>query len=90
MKTKHTPPIYESMCIINQRFEQILRELGRLQKFDGFRDRPPIKSVRRAVRETRAGTMFEILEVLHEREEQEWMRLGCLHGDGEEPPGLNR
>ena len=31
-----------------------------------------------AVRETRAWTMSEILEVLHEREEGDWMRLGRL------------
>lgn len=29
-----------------------------------------------AVREARAGTLFEVLEIIHVREEREWTRLG--------------
>jgi hypothetical protein len=67
---------YESLTLIDRNFEQILRELERLQQVHRFRCRPPIKSVELAVRETRAWAMFEILEVLHQREESEWTRLG--------------
>ncbi len=67
---------YESLTLIDRSFEQILRELQRLQQLPWFRRRPPIKSVELAVRETRAWSMFEILEVLHQREESEWTRLG--------------
>jgi hypothetical protein len=68
--------IYDALNLVNRSFEQILQELERLQQFDWFRKQAPIKSVELAVRETRAWTMFEILEVLHEREEAEWTRFG--------------
>jgi hypothetical protein len=84
LKTKKPPLIYESLCTINQSFEQILRELEGLQQFDCFRGREPIKSVELAVRETHAWTMFEILEVLHEHLENEWTRLGRIRShDGD-------
>ena len=68
--------VYDSLNVINRSFDQILQELERLQKADCFRRQAPIQSVELAVKETRAWTMFEILDVLHEREESEWMRIG--------------
>jgi hypothetical protein len=70
------PATYESLTLIDRSFEQILRELEHLQQLRWFRRRPPIKSVELAVRETRAWAMFEILDVLHQREESEWTKLG--------------
>jgi len=78
MKTNNPPAIYESLCTISRSFDQILNELERLDPFDGFRGRPPMKSVAAAVKETRAWTISEILDVLHQQEEREWMRLGRL------------
>ena len=78
MKTKTTPWVYDSLGTINRCFEQILEELERVQQLDWFRGSAPMKSVELAVRETRAWTMSEILDVLHQREESEWMRLGRL------------
>ena len=72
-----TALIYDSLNVINRSFDEILQELEHLQHIDCFKRRVPIKSVELAVRETRAWTMFEILEVLHEREESEWSRLGA-------------
>jgi hypothetical protein len=77
---KDTPLIYESLCTINRGFEQILQELERLDRFDWFRNRPPMKAIGPAVRETRAWTISEILDLLHQQEEREWMRLGRLRG----------
>jgi hypothetical protein len=74
------PQIYDSLSVINRSFDQILQELERLQQVDCFRRRAPIKSVDLAVRETRAWTMVEILEVAREREESEWMRFGLWNG----------
>jgi hypothetical protein len=78
MKTNNMQPIYESLNTINRSFERIIEELERLEQLDWFRGRPPMKSVERAVRETRAWTMSEILDVLHQREESQWMRFGRL------------
>jgi hypothetical protein len=68
--------IYRSLKIINRRFEKILQEFERIQQLDCFRKQPAIKSVELAVKETRAWTMFEILEIVHGREESEWTRFG--------------
>ncbi len=78
MKTKTTPWVYDSLGTINRCFEQILEELERVQQLNWFRGSAPMKSVELAVRETRAWTMSEILDVLHQREESEWVRLGRL------------
>jgi len=75
---KDTPLLYESLCTLNRSFEQILLELERLQQFGWFRDHAPMKAVGLTIRETRAWTISEILDVLHQREEREWMRLGRL------------
>jgi hypothetical protein len=85
MKTKNMQPIYESLSTINRSFEQILQELARLDQLDWFRGRPPMKSVALAVREMRAWTMSEILDVLHEKEEGQWMRLGRRGSAGKAP-----
>jgi hypothetical protein len=67
--------IYDSLGRIQRGFEEILGELELLQQHKAFRDRRLIKAAVVAVRETQAGTLFEILEVLHEREEHEWTRF---------------
>ncbi len=78
MKPKNTPLPYESLCTISRGFEQILLEFEQLEQLDWFRQHAPMKSVAQAVREVRAWTLSEILDVLHQREEGEWMRLGRL------------
>ncbi len=83
--------IYESLNLINRGFEQIHQELERIQQHDWFRNRTPIRSVELAARETHAWTMFEVLEVLREREEDEWTRLGrARNRQGDGPPGPRR
>jgi hypothetical protein len=69
-------PIYAALDAIHRSFEQVLQELERVQTLPWFHQRAPLKPVQLAIEEARAWTMFEILEVLHEREEEEWIRLG--------------
>jgi hypothetical protein len=69
-------PIYESLALIDRSFEQILHEVERIEQLQSSRRQSLIKSVRLAVREARAWTLFEVLEIQHEREEREWTRLG--------------
>ena len=75
---KDMPSVYDSLRTINRSFEEILQALEHLDRFDWFSDRPPMKSVGLVVQETRAWTVSEILDVLHQREESEWMRFGSL------------
>ncbi len=83
MKTKSANELsmYEALGLINGSFGQILQEMERLQQLHGgFKGRPTIKSVALAVKETRAWTLFEILDILHQREEDEWTRFGRVRG----------
>lgn len=70
--------VFEALSAIDRSFEEILGELERLQKLHWFRKQEPVKSVALALRETHAWTLFEILEILHARAEQEWTRLGHM------------
>jgi hypothetical protein len=82
MKTKRSNElsVYESLSLIDRNFRQVLQELEQLQQHHGFKRRPTINSVELAVKETRAWTLFEILDVLHQREEDEWTRFGRVRG----------
>jgi hypothetical protein len=86
MKTSNANELsmYEALSLINRSFGQILQELERLQQLHGFKGRPTIKSVELAIKETRAWTLFEILDVLHQREEEEWTRRGRARGRREQ------
>ena len=63
--------IYESLVCMQLGFAQILEALENLQQHKTYRG-PSMTDALRAVREVRAGTLFEILEILHAREEREW------------------
>lgn len=66
---------YESLLAIQLGFAQVLGALESLQQRKCYRG-PAMKAAVLAVREARAGTLFEVLEVLHAREEREWTSLG--------------
>jgi hypothetical protein len=70
--------LYEMLCGINRGFEQVLRDLERLQQSGPFRGHRFMKSCQSAVEETQAWTSLEMLETLHELEESDWARLGQL------------
>ena len=82
--------MYELLASVNRSFDEILVGLERIQKSSWFRERQLIQTVELAVRETQAWTTFEILEVLHERVEREWTRLGRLRSRREKQHNKNR
>jgi hypothetical protein len=67
--------IYESLVRIQLGFAQILEALENLRQHKTYRGRSMTDAVR-AVREVRAGTLFEVLEILHAREERDWITWG--------------
>jgi hypothetical protein len=73
--------VYETLHALNQGFEQVLTDLGRLGKL-GFR-RELLAEFRVVVEETRAWANFEVLETMHDREERDWVRFGRLHREWE-------
>ena len=82
---KDMPSVYESLGTIDRSFEQIRHELERLQQFDWFRGRAPMKAVGLSVRETQASDdVRRSWTLLHEREERKWMRLGRIRNSQDE------
>jgi hypothetical protein len=65
---------YAVLYHINHGFEQILAQL---QQFDNKRTRRLSKRLRLVVEETRAEVNFELVELLQERELNDWTRLGA-------------
>jgi hypothetical protein len=90
MKNKNTNALsmYEALSLINRSFGQILQELEGLRRLNCFRRPASIKSVELAVNETRAWTLFEILDVLHQYEEDEWTRFGRVRAQREKTEAL--
>jgi hypothetical protein len=76
MKTKTADEAaYESLVVIQLGFDQVLEALERLRQHKCYCG-PAMKAAVLAVREARAGTLFEVLGVVHARQEREWTRLG--------------
>ncbi len=69
--------VYEILHSLNLGFEQVLADLVRLQEFPFLR-REPLGHLQVVVEETRAWANFELVEVLHSREQDDWTRFGRL------------
>jgi hypothetical protein len=79
---------YDALAALNRDFEQVLRDLERLEELRLFRhrwQREFLKVWRATLEETRAWVSFEVLEVLHQKEEREWARFGHMPQRAEEP-----
>ena len=68
--------VYEALHALNQGFEQVLTDLGRLEEL-GFRGEL-LREFRVVVEETRAWANFELIETMQDREERDWARFGRL------------
>jgi len=71
-------PVYESLHALNHGFEWVLTELARLHELGMF-NQDLTNILRVVVKETRAWANFELLEILHQREQDDWTRFGRLH-----------
>ena len=73
--------VYDAIATLNRDFEQVLADLERLEGLRLFPrrwQREFLKVWRTTPEETRAWVNFEVLEVLHHREEREWARFGRI------------
>jgi hypothetical protein len=71
--------VYDALAGFNRSFDQVLQDLGRLETLDLFThrwQRRAFKACRATLEEMRAWANFEVIEVLRQREEREWTRLG--------------
>ena len=71
--------VYEALATMNRDFEQVLEDLQRLESLRLFPrrwQRQFLKAWRAALQEIRAQANFEVIEVMHQAEEQEWTALG--------------
>lgn len=68
--------VYDALANWNRDFEQVLDDLQRLEALRLFRrrwQRKFLKEWRATLEETRAWANFEVIEVLHQTEEREWV-----------------
>jgi hypothetical protein len=83
--------VYDALATLNRDFEQVLDDL---QWFEALRVFPcrwqhkSLKAWRATLEETRAWANFEIIEVLHQREEREWVGFGRIRQRSEKPSGI--
>jgi hypothetical protein len=80
--------VYDALAILNRDFERVLSDLERLRGLRLFPrrwQRKFLKAWRATLVETRAWVDFEVLEVLHHREEREWARFGRIRQRSEKP-----
>lgn len=81
--------VYEALATLNRGFEQVLGDLKRLEELRLFPhrwQRKFLKTWRATLEETRAWTNFEVVEILHQREEREWVGFGRSRQRSEKPP----
>jgi hypothetical protein len=81
--------VYDAIATLNRDFEQVLSDLERLEGLRLFPrrwQREFLKVWRATLEETRAWVNFEVLEVLHHREEREWARFGRIRQRLQKPP----
>jgi hypothetical protein len=73
--------VYEALAGFNRNFELVLKDLERLATFDLFPaqwQRRVFRLCRATLEEARAWANFELLEVLYQKEEREWVRFACI------------
>jgi hypothetical protein len=73
--------IYEALATLNRDFEQLLCDLERFDELRVFTQRWQrryLKTWRATLEETRAWANFEVVEVLQQREEREWVGFGRI------------
>jgi hypothetical protein len=83
--------IYDALATLNRDFEQMLRDLERLEELRVFPhrwQRKFLKTWRATLEETRAWANFEVVEILHQREERDWVDLGRIRRRSEKSPEL--
>ena len=71
--------VYDALATWNRDFEQVLKDLQRLEALHLFPrrwQRQFLKEWRATLEETRAWANFEVIEVLYQREEREWTSFG--------------
>jgi hypothetical protein len=83
--------VYDALAVLNRDFEQVLADLQRLAKLRLFPrrwQRKFLTSWLAALEETRAWANFEVIEVLHQTEEREWVGFGRIRQRSEKSSGV--
>jgi hypothetical protein len=77
---------YEALAALNLHFELVLADLEKLaalELFPGAVGRHALRCCRATLEETRAWTNFEVVEILHAREERDWVYFSHLREQAE-------
>ena len=87
---QHVPKVlvYDALATLNRDFEQVLADLERLQGLRLFPlrwQRKILKVWRATLEETRSSVNFEVVEILYQREERDWLGFGRARQQFEKP-----
>jgi hypothetical protein len=80
--------VFDALATLNRDFEQVLADLERLEGLRLFPLRwqcNVLKAWRAALEETRASVNFEVVEILHQREERDWVGFSRIRQRLEKP-----
>jgi hypothetical protein len=80
----------EALATLHRGFEQVLGDLERLEGLRIFPhrwQRKFLKTWRATLEETRSWVSFEVIEILHQREERDWVDFGRIRQRSETPSG---
>jgi hypothetical protein len=80
--------VYDALAVLNRDFEQLLGDLQRLEALCLFPlrwQRKFLEAWRATLEETRAWANFEVIEVLHQKEERDWVGFGRIRQRSEKP-----
>ena len=88
--SKNAPKVlvYDALATLNRDFEQVVADLERLEGLRIFPrrwQRQFLKVWRATLEESRAWVNFEVIEVLHQKEEREWVRFAHIRQRSEKP-----
>jgi hypothetical protein len=76
--------VYEALASVNGAFEQVLADFRHLREVRFFR-RDSLKQFQVVIEETRSWVNFEVADVMHSREQNDWARFGRARQQWEKP-----
>jgi hypothetical protein len=68
---------YEALAALNRHFREILLDLEVIERL-GLLQRTLLKEIRADIEETRAWANFEVIDIMHSREEGDWARFSRI------------
>jgi hypothetical protein len=69
--------VYETLHTVNQHFDQLMLDRQRLAELR-LLEQKDLKGLVSIIEETRAWINFELVEIMHQREQDDWAKFGRI------------